>query len=322
MYAKKHIIFIIILATTLILNGVGIAAGQSAAQTSRHPEAQSAMRSADMYESQPATIPAVQPASQPAARAMRAAPPGRPIIMNDSVYTSWGTPIRGASEGLEASEPSYTVTVEQLRALRDNGLNTLHLYIEHPYTGKPVGEQAEKCDQIIEDAAREGMYVIITIGWIELMTEEDVQFFYDFWELYSKRYKDNENVIFEMANEHNWPKNGPEVVANAYKIIRKNAPDTMVLLFSFAVSPGPEHLIPRIKDTEKLADIDWSNAAIAFHAYESEEGYFGADYLIEVIDAFTEAGYPIINTELPNRFALTSYPDMALFRVMEERGLS
>jgi hypothetical protein len=127
-----------------------------------------------------------------------------------------------------------------------------------------------------------------------------------------------------MANEHEWPERGAEIFSNAYKIIRKHAPDTMLLLFSFASTYPPEAGFPMINGINSLVEggIPWSNEAIAFHSYESVENEFGVEWFIEVIDAFTGAGYPIINTEVPNRYHWTHYPDIALLRAMEERGIS
>ena len=246
----------------------------------------------------------------------------RSFAMNDSVYTAWGTPLRGSLIGLEGSEPDYTVSRGDLRALRENGLNALHIYLETPYTGKPVGEQAAKCDAIVRLAAKYGVYVVITIGSMLLETDSDEQYLYDFWEFYAPRYKDRKNVIYEIANEHGWPENGPDIIANTYKIIRRHAPDTMILMFSFAVSLTPEYAFPWIKQTERLAGITWANEALAFHCYEGREDEYGADWLVEVVDAFTGEGYPVINTELPNRFEQTDYPDLTMYRVLEKKGVS
>jgi len=95
----------------------------------------------------------------------------------------------------------------------------------------------------------------------------------------------------------------------------------MVLFLSFAASVPPEELIPRIEATERIVHIPWTNEAIAFHSYECIEGWYGSDWLYHVIDAFTSLGYPLINTEVPCRFAFTQYPDLGIYSVLEEKGI-
>ena len=253
----------------------------------------------------------------------------RPLISNNTVYTAWGTPIRGITNswiGYDDYDYFASKTGELIGHVRENGLNALHLYLgdsDESGRRKPVDSQANKVDFVVDEAAKNGVYVIMTIGNADFDIPSDIDFMNRFWEFYSDRYKDRENVIFEIANEHGWPQDCARIVADVFNIIRNNAPDSMVLLYSFAVSAPPEYLIPRIIETEALVSIPWTNEAVAFHAYESRsDDALGPAWLVHVIDAFIERGYPIINTEVPCRFELTQYPDVGIYRVLEGKGIA
>ncbi|MDR0491968.1 MAG: cellulase family glycosylhydrolase, partial [Oscillospiraceae bacterium] len=252
--------------------------------------------------------------------------PGRAIIRNNTVYTAWGTPIRGITNswiGSNDFDIYGTKTRELAGHIRENGLNAMHLYVgdwDPDINARRAGFDAQKIDFVIDEAARNGIYVVMCTG-VNIDEPEDVEYVKQFWDFYSKRYKDKENVIFEMSNEHGWPDDGARIVADIYSIMRANAPDTMVLFFSFAVSVPPEALMPRIEETERLVDIPWTNEAVAFHAYEAIDAVYSGTWLHHVIDEFTGKGYPMINTEVPCRYSLTQYPDVGIYRVLEERGI-
>jgi len=255
-------------------------------------------------------------------------PGSRAIIKNSTVYTAWDTPIRGITNSWFGSgdfDVFSSKTKELMQLVRENGLNATHIYVgdwDPDINGRRVGSDAAKIDFAITEAAKNGIYVIMCAG-ANIDDPQDVEFLKQFWDFYSNRCKDKENVIFEIANEHGWPKSGAQIVADVYNIIRNNAPDTMVLFYSFAASVPPEALTPRIEETERIVDIPWTNEAVAFHAYETriDDGY-GSTWLHHVIDEFTDKGYPIINTEVPCRFELTQYPDVDIYRVLEDRGIA
>ncbi|MDL2206977.1 cellulase family glycosylhydrolase [Eubacteriales bacterium OttesenSCG-928-N13] len=219
------------------------------------------------------------------------------------------------------------MTSAEMAQLAENGLNTVHIYAEKRLDNLPVGASAENCDYLIEEAQKNGMLVVLTVGEMNHdpdSFERDAQFIYEFWEFYAERYKDRENVIFEICNEVPLAYHIAEVQANAYQIIRKHAPNTMVLFYSLAMTDNIEHFLPYLEETEARIDEAslWDNAALAFHGYESQEDLKGEAHFRNVIHTLTRGGYPLINTELPNRFEQSGYPDTALLRVCEEENIS
>ena len=261
-------------------------------------------------------------------------PSKRPIIKDGTVLSSSGTRLRGAAWGVEANDPgTFIPTPDEFSDYTQNGLNALHVYVESYQNNLPIGSSAWNCDYMVEHSSKNGMYVIITIGCVNtvqdeegnwIITEEDAQFIYDFWEFYAGRYADNEYVIYEICNEMPTLGNVAEIEANAYKIIRKYAPDTMVLFYSPAAIPmiyeGEEYIYPYIEETVRLIGEEqlWDNAAVAFHGYIP----YGNDFLRESIREMARRGYPMIDTEVPNRLSLTPYPDTVMLRLLEEEGLS
>ena len=252
----------------------------------------------------------------------------RPIIRDNTVYTAKGTLLRGSFIGIEYDfSHDRMITSAEITGLKQNGLNALHVYLENNYTGRPAGYQVERADFIVDEAGRQGLYVIITIGVINYPGdfESDVKFVNSFWEFYAERYKDREHVIFEICNEMPIVEGRyAKVQADAFRIIRKHSPDAMVLFFSFPGTSEMDYLLTVIADLEKELgnSLDWKNEAIAFHGYEGIETSFGSGAFREAIRRFKQAGYPIINTELPNRYENTVYTDTKLLKICEEEAIS
>ena len=253
----------------------------------------------------------------------------RPVIRNNTVYTANGTLLRGSFTGIEYDVPQdRMITSNDIALLKQNGLNSLHVYLENNYTGRPAGYQVERCDFIVDEAEKQGLYVIITIGVINYPGdfESDVQFVKDFWEFYAERYKDREHVIFEICNEMPLVEDiYAKVQADAFRIIRKHSPDAMVLFYSFPGTSEMDYILDEViveLEKELGNSLDWKNEAIAFHGYEGIETSMGAGAFRDAIRRFKQAGYPIINTELPNRYENTVYNDTKLLKICEEEGIS
>ena len=252
----------------------------------------------------------------------------RPIIRNNTVYTAKGSLLRGSFTGIEYDLPhDKMINSNDITELTQNGLNALHVYLENNYTGRPAGYQAERIDFIVNEAERQGLYVIITIGVINYPGdfESDVRFIKNFWEFYAERYKDREHVIFEICNEIPYIEDiTTNALGDAFRIIRKHSPDAMVLFYSFPGTSEMDFIFKVIDELEKEigSSLDWKNEAIAFHGYEGNETSLGPDAFRRSIRKFKQAGYPIINTEVPNRYENTVYNDTPLLKILEEEGIS
>ncbi len=215
---------------------------------------------------------------------------GRPVIDDalgfNRLLSDKGTLLRGVSISWDGGDPygsqeKFMPSQASLDALaKDYGYNALHIYLEGDSSGNtdPVGYNAEDCDVLVERCGKAGLYLIITIGCNgENGAIHSMDFIRDFWKFYGPRYKDETHVIFEAKNEpvhftaaHWVPKDWDDQLL-MYETIREVAPDTMVLLLSYmgfryegAVADAVKHLTDN--------GVDWGNAAVAWHGYETRQG--------------------------------------------------
>lgn len=228
------------------------------------------------------------------ARVTPVGPRGRPTL--NAAHTTFvadnGDLIRGVRYTTEWT--GVTLPQSNIDTLKANGLNALHLYAEAYTAGYAAGTQASFVDQVVDITRENSLYLIITIGNGAGNGAFNRDYVMAFWQFYAARYANETHVIFEIQNEpYAW---GPpyntatlEMEKDAYKLIRSLAPNSPILLFSYSVmSSAPDALA----DIAALGnDIDWSNAAIAFH------GYAGASSLAQQIPAVLAAGYPLFQTE-------------------------
>ncbi|MBN2442829.1 MAG: discoidin domain-containing protein [Spirochaetales bacterium] len=217
--------------------------------------------------------------------------PRRPCLGNGTVLTSYGTMLRGVYWSLD--EKGEVPDRESVREIKDFGMNALHVYAERHDSGVPAGSYVEQLDTIVQWCGEDGLYCVITIGCGNHNGMFDIDFARLFWNTYAPRYKDKPWVIYEIYNEPytKWkPPYDKETLAmeqEMYHLIRKLAPDTMILLFSYAGLSDTRNIITDIKQLK----VDWSNAAVAFHGYGSITS--------ENMRKMKEAGLNSICTELP-----------------------
>lgn len=215
---------------------------------------------------------------------------GRPVIDNSlgfhRLLTDKGTLLRGVSLSWDGGDPygsqdKFMPSQESLDALaRDFGFNAVHLYLEGDSSGNtdPVGYNAQWCDILVERCAKANLYLIITIGCNgENGSIHSMDFILDFWRFYGPRYKDQTHVLYEAKNEpvphtaaHWTPKDWDDQVL-MYRTIREAAPDTMILLCSYMGFRYEGAAADAVKSLTAQG-VQWDNAAIAWHGYETLEG--------------------------------------------------
>jgi hypothetical protein len=223
-----------------------------------------------------------------------AADRGRPAISNAKLLTDKGTLLRGVRYGIDFGE-ALPPRAQVLSLSTTYGLNAVHLYLEKYDT--PVGQNAAKADSLVAWTSQAGLYLVITIGCGTHNGQFDRTQATAFWNFYAPRYKDRTHVIYELQNE-------PQFVCNEtysdstiqfekdmYDLIRSKAPNTMILMFTFA---GIEHASFALQDIRKLTNVSWSNAAVAYHGYT---WCATAAQEKDSIGAVIRAGYAYINTE-------------------------
>jgi len=223
-----------------------------------------------------------------------AADRGRPVISNARLLTDKGTVLRGIRYAFDFGE-ALPSRAQVLSLSTTYGLNAVHLYPENYST--PVGQNVAKIDSLVAWTSQAGLYLVLTIGCGVNNGHYNRTQATGFWNYYGPRYKDRTHVIYELHNE-------PQFVCNEtysdstiqfekdmYDLIRSKAPNTMILMMTFAFVP---HASFGLADIRKLTNVNWSNAAIAYH------GYYWCCRAAEEIDSISpiiRAGYAVINTE-------------------------
>jgi hypothetical protein len=223
-----------------------------------------------------------------------------------------GQPLRGP---FTSTEWTSAVPYDQIANIKNLGFNAVHLYAEcfdanYPKTGSTApGYAAAEVDKIVEATRELGLYLVITIGNGANNGSYNLKYVEDFWTLYAKRYAKETHVLFEVQNEPvAWgppysaatatPTGAVDMEIAAYKVIRKYAPDTPILLFSYSVPWGRGGAVDAMKDIRIFnkavfgnENAVWSNEAVAFH------GYSGWSLTSEFVASMLKEGYPCFMTE-------------------------
>ncbi|KAJ3101938.1 hypothetical protein HK100_004447 [Physocladia obscura] len=229
---------------------------------------------------------------------------GRPKLNGKTFVADDGQPLRGPFDGTETGPAASSGVVN---SLKNYGFNALHLYTETFGTQAP-GYRSAYIDSIVQETADAGMYIILVIANGGNNGDFSLSWAEEFWTFYAPRYADQTHVIYEIHNEPvSWgppyssptanPPGAINMEAQCYSIIRKAAPNTPILFFTYSVlGPGAETAI--MEDIHALntqihgnADAVWTNEAVAFH------GYGGQANTISAIGALIDAGYPAFMTE-------------------------
>lgn len=220
-------------------------------------------------------------------------------------------PLRGPYTSTEWTPAAY----EHISSIKDLGFNAVHIYAEcfdinYPKAGSTApGYALAEVDKIVEATRECGLYLVITIGNGANNGNYNQKYIEDFWAIYAKRYADETHVLFEIQNEpvawgppysskYATPTGAVDMEIAAYKIIRKYAPDTPVLLFSYAVPAGKSGANDAMKDIRIFNEAVfgdenavWTNEAVGFH------GYSGWKQASEFVACMIEEGYPCFMTE-------------------------
>jgi hypothetical protein len=222
---------------------------------------------------------------------------GRVRVEGNTIVSDWGTPLRAACWGMDIIKGLFKR--EEVHTFRYCGLNAIHVYCELTTTdaGEPIGYNAARMDSIVEWCRAESVYVIMTHGGPIL--KSTVQKILDIWEFYAPRYADQTHVVYEVKNEgcyatYHCADDVMQMYIDAYKLIRKHAPETHVLLLSHSNLKGGLNAL--WEDIGRLGpDIDWTNASLAFHGYGTDGGFQE-----QAARALGQKGYGMTCTEFPS----------------------
>jgi len=214
-----------------------------------------------------------------------------------------------------STEWTTATSWQNIANMKNLGFNAVHLYAEsfdfnYPTNGSTApGYHLAEVDKIVAETRTNGLYLVITIGNGANNGNYNAAWITNFWNLYAPRYANETHVLFEIQNEpvawgppysaaNATPPGGLNMEIAAYKAIRANAPDTPVLLFTYAVFGGTGGASAALTDIHAFnttvfgtANVVWTNEAVAFHGYNGWQGTSTA------VSSLLNSGYPCFMTE-------------------------
>ena len=229
------------------------------------------------------------------------APPARERvrIINNVVVADNGALLRGENPRWDfwrRTDPDFW------RKLRDEfRMNTVRVLCYQPpqnwawdgkegpgwdYDAASAEEMIPALDEWGDMAQREGFYVIIDYHPVGGHSEKMAL---KWWSVIAPRYADRTHVIYEVCNEpvawHASQYTDEDIAfeRNAYQFIRCLAPDTHIILWSFA--KGDLNMVDVV---DRAAEIDYANASVGWHYYNVNVD--GVRWL--------NLEYPVIQTEI------------------------
>ena len=239
---------------------------------------------------------------------------GRPKL--NAAHTTFvadnGQPLRGP---FTSTEWTGATSYDQIAKMKALGFNAVHLYGEsfdpsYPTNGSTApGYAINQIDSIVQSTRDLGLYLVITIGNGAANGNYNRAYITNFWNLYSARYANETHVLFEIQNEPvAWgppyssptatPPGALDMEGAAYRAIRANAPNTPVLIFTYAVLGDSGGASAALTDIHAFntnvfgnANAVWTNEAVGFH------GYAGASATSNAVSQIIAAGYPCFMTE-------------------------
>jgi hypothetical protein len=203
---------------------------------------------------------------------------GWPYISNGTIVADDGCPLQIAYSNEGDSVNAY-------QDLHDNGhYNTLRASIflgqwyDDSQPGQTINDIENQLDNIVNLAQRTGLYVLIdnhntlpdptgnNYGCPDWSADAAI------WSAIAPRYANASNVIYEIQNEPDWcgSVNYTDIAQQEdylYKLIRADAPNTPIFAWSFLnpIWVAGAGGLPNV--LSQAPDIDYSNAAVDFHAY-------------------------------------------------------
>ena len=240
-------------------------------------------------------------------------PRGRPHLnaARTTFVADNGQDLRGP---FTSTEWTGAVPAQNIANIKNLGFNAVHLYAEdfntnYPASGSAPGYSAANVDAIVAATRTNGLYLIITIGNGAYNGDYNAAYITNFWKFYAPRYANETHVLFEIQNEpvawgppyssaNATPPGAINMEVAAYQVIRQYAPNTPVLLFTYAVFGGTGGTSAALTDIQAFntvvfgnANQVWTNEAVAFH------GYAGWQNTTTAASGLISAGYPCVMTE-------------------------
>jgi hypothetical protein len=198
-----------------------------------------------------------------------------------------GTPMVLGGNNTLASAVSYTLNPASWTALKDKKVNTVRVcwvdpyYEDRPEWGASYRSEKRMLDEFdicLKNAKAAGLNLMINYHHVGEYTKTfsspslDMSRLRKFWQAVAPRYKDEDNVYYEIVNEpifgqaqgyNMQPFKGK--LLEIYNDVRLAAPKRQILMFTFnEAGPGIVDAVNGYKN-----DLNWNFTSVAFHMYSS-----------------------------------------------------
>ena len=181
----------------------------------------------------------------------------------------------------QSSSVAFALDDKNWETVKNNGFNTIRVcwvdpwYRDHGQTYWKVSEVLPYFDKCVENAGSCGMNIIINFHGVGSQQDFDKNYTFaletEFWDSIAPRYKNNNLVYYEIANEPTFQMNDymkpvfKQNLMNIYNNIRSLAPERQILMFSFNTIAND---IVNVVENYK-SELDWDYTSVAYHMYNS-----------------------------------------------------
>lgn len=233
----------------------------------------------------------------------------RPVIKNNTLCTSDKDPLRGNTlwlykYGIIHNEHHYILDPEYYKKNIAYGLNCFRVVCFDPwqksrgFVSTDFKDSIEKkiflahLDSVVRISEQLKLYLIINYHDVGKFDKEHIN---TFWNIVAPRYSNNEFVVYELFNEpvewfpKDYNEDFLEFQFTLYDKVKKMAPHTKQILFSFPNTANPTPGTSMLEIVDKSKNIDWKNTVVGFHTYFTNNSSLPIQELKEK--------YPVFNTE-------------------------
>jgi hypothetical protein len=213
-------------------------------------------------------------------------PRGRVQVVDGRLVSDRGSPLRGVAMEVdlgidfaldgepEAARPVLRRFFERLT--REVGLNTFEANLEG--WDVEAGSRAGFADMLVEESARAGAYLLLGPGSGPIRDGKGGSGWFDpavvaaFWSFYAGRYAGQTHVLYQVQKvpertcDELWGRDSIALERSVHGIIRAQAPDTHIVMFSFASTPTANGFAENVGALSDL--LEWRNASVGFHAHD------------------------------------------------------
>ena len=247
-------------------------------------------------------------------------------------------PITISKENFVSPNLSLALNPRVYPALVRNGINAIRLcwvgpWFEYRNPGNAdtwtIPELLEVMDSVINSATRAGMMTII--NYHSTGEYENTQGFgrmVPFWRAVAPRYRDNEHVIYEMANEQAFNANTyvsrefESTYRNIYEQIHRDAPEREIIIGSFHSLALP---MKRIVDRWTANGwIDWDVTTVGWHFYGAPPNPIGPEEqnLLNLLPAYRSMCTEWDYLTVPQPYIKPFFGVEVMAQWLEENGIS